>query len=110
MWLTLSLAAASPNTNLMIEAGVEIPLGAVDGPRGRWVTAHAGVGLPAILGDPCDYREVDCRDASWWALAGSSRRPPRGERLSQNRTCVVRIRLFGRSGYRPGSRPVYDLM
>jgi hypothetical protein len=42
-------------------------------------------------------------------LAGSSSRPGCPERLSQNRTSAVHIRLFGTAGYDPGSRPDYDL-
>jgi len=39
----------------------------------------------------------------------SSSRPRRRERLSQNRTSVVHIRLLGTSGYHPGCRPGHDL-
>ena len=41
--------------------------------------------------------------------APSSRRPPRGGRLSQNRTSAVHIRLFGTVGCNPRRRPVHDL-
>ena len=39
-----------------------------------------------------------------------SRRPGRPGRLSQNRTCAVRIRLFRTPGCHPQGRPAYDLI
>ena len=40
----------------------------------------------------------------------SGRRPGCPGRLPRNRTCAVRIRLFGMTGYYPRHRPVYDLV
>ena len=40
----------------------------------------------------------------------SGRRPGCPEHLPQNRTCAVRIRLLGMTGYNPRHRPVYDLI
>ena len=44
------------------------------------------------------------------ALFTSGRRAACAAHLPQNRTCAVRIRLFGMAGYYPRHRPGYDLV
>jgi len=66
MWLAaLALAWADPHLNIVVEAGIEVPLG----DRGAGV--RLGAGMPFLVGNPCTYWErTDCRSSMFWPATG----------------------------------------